>query len=278
MMLSGTNVELEVFAPDLTNAITQPVKSTISTFGIEFNDASFFDLNGDAFNVVPAQFDIRGSIVHYEVLVSGAFLNVPSDGFNGYVLTFDALGENSKVSIRDARILDTYNTLEVPEEFVGFSENSISVNVDGLSFSQGEQMEAVLDLRFDGGQRKDHFEGLQGNDLLLGRGGKDFLLGGEGQDTLKGGAGADVLSGGADADKLIGGAGSDVFVLNTGGGRDIVRDFSDEDALQIATSAETMEDLTFVQKRNSVIVRDDGASLVLKNVELDELTSDHFIF
>lgn len=54
----------------------------------------------------------------------------------------------------------------------------------------------------------------------------DYLASTAGNDSMRGGAGKDVLDGGAGDDTLEGGRGLDVFVLQQGGGDDVVLDFN----------------------------------------------------
>ncbi len=74
---------------------------------------------------------------------------------------------------------------------------------------------------------------MDGADTLMGNGGADWLEGGAGNDSLNGGDGLDVvlgglgndtLSGGAGTDVLRGGKGNDVYIVNNGGGIDVIAD------------------------------------------------------
>lgn len=86
-----------------------------------------------------------------------------------------------------------------------------------------------------GGADNDRLDGGFGNDRLIGLGGNDVLRGAQGRDRLTGGAGNDTLDGGTGDDRMSGGAGADEFVYATGGGRDRIADFADdEDVLRIA--------------------------------------------
>jgi hypothetical protein len=69
-------------------------------------------------------------------------------------------------------------------------------------------------------------EGGNGVDVLVGGRGNDLISGGNAPDTLSGGAGNDRLLGGRGADVMTGGVGSDIFVLEQGGGPDVISDFS----------------------------------------------------
>lgn len=63
-----------------------------------------------------------------------------------------------------------------------------------------------------------------GDDELVGQAGDDALNGDAGNDRLSGGLGVDTLRGGAGNDTLLGGAGADVYVLELGGGADVIAD------------------------------------------------------
>ena len=76
-----------------------------------------------------------------------------------------------------------------------------------------------------GGKGKDSLTGGSGNDILKGGKGADSLIGSSGNDLLKGGKGDDLLNGGQGKDKLIGGSGYDTFVLESGKGFSLIKDF-----------------------------------------------------
>ncbi|MBE9095002.1 Mbeg1-like protein [Tychonema sp. LEGE 07203] len=71
----------------------------------------------------------------------------------------------------------------------------------------------------------DTLRGNRGNDSITGGAGDDFLYGGRDNDYLEGGDGNDLMSGEFGSDILIGGAGRDRFVLESGGGADVIVDF-----------------------------------------------------
>ncbi|MEG4493151.1 calcium-binding protein [Microcoleus sp. D3_18_C4] len=77
----------------------------------------------------------------------------------------------------------------------------------------------------------DTLRGNRGNDSIIGGDGDDFLYGGRDNDYLEGGDGNDLVSGEFGNDFLIGGAGRDRFVLESGGGADVILDFQDSEDL-----------------------------------------------
>jgi serralysin len=102
----------------------------------------------------------------------------------------------------------------------------------------------------------DTLRGNRGNDSIIGGNGDDFLYGGRDNDYLEGGEGNDLISGELGNDFLIGGAGRDRFVLESGGGADVIVDFQDSEDL-IALS----RGLTFPQIRVTQGV--DGALITI---------------
>ncbi len=281
-MFEGTTITLAVFAPTLENPITTPASAVVSDSAFEFDNAEFFDIQGDPFNVAEARFDVFGSYLDYEIIDRGfsRFADVDDDtGFNGYVVTFDALTNNRSQKIISATLIEHRNSLGVLEENVFTSNDSVFVNVDDLPFGFGDGLLIELGFSFRGGTGRDFIEGGSGNDVLKGRKGADTLIGGEGGDKLKGGRGDDTLDGGANRDTLTGGRGADEFVLRTGGARDTVTDFDvNEDILLIKTGADLRNDLRVVETEDGTLIRDNGASLFLEDVRASELTSDNFLF
>mgnify|MGYP000367829113 FL=1 len=102
----------------------------------------------------------------------------------------------------------------------------------------------------------DTLRGNRGNDSISGGDGDDFLYGGRDNDYLDGGDGNDLISGEFGNDFLIGGAGRDRFVLESGGGVDVIADFKKgEDLIALSRG------LNFAQIRVSQGV--DGALITI---------------
>jgi len=92
----------------------------------------------------------------------------------------------------------------------------------------------------------DTLRGNRGNDNISGGNGDDFLYSGRDNDYLDGGDGNDLISGEFGNDFLIGGEGRDRFVLESGGGADVITDFKKgEDLIALSRG------LTFAQIRVS---------------------------
>jgi pimeloyl-ACP methyl ester carboxylesterase len=102
----------------------------------------------------------------------------------------------------------------------------------------------------------DTLRGNRGNDSITGGNGDDFLYGGRDNDYFEGGEGNDLISGELGNDFLIGGAGRDRFVLESGGGADVIVDFQDSEDLIVLSRG-----LTFPQTRVTQGV--DGALITI---------------
>jgi Ca2+-binding RTX toxin-like protein len=132
------------------------------------------------------------------------------------------------------------------------------------------------------------FENLTGsafNDTLTGNSVANILIGGLGNDTISAGGGSDRLDGGGGDDSLTGGTAADIFVYASGGGADIVTDFSHgqgdridvTDVLGIFSLADIQSRAT-QQGANTVIDFGNGDTLTLQNVTLAALVAGDFIF
>lgn len=128
------------------------------------------------------------------------------------------------------------------------------------------------------GGGNDVLRGGGGRDSLTGQAGRDLLLGNGGRDRIDGGAGRDRLDGGAGNDRLTGGAHSDVFVFRGDAGRDVITDFGSADLIRVATSAQSLSDLTISARNGNVIIKDDGSTFVLLDTELADITEADFLF
>lgn len=316
-MLEGTQVRLNIFAPKIDNLIARSAVQTISNTKIEFNNSKFFDIDGDPYNVVPAQFDVIGSQIHYEIVnrYSGSFSNVDdTTGFNGWALTFLELRGNSTARIANLDIQSDRNTLEIPSKFISHTRDTVYVNVDGLRFSPHDQLVLQIGYELDGTKRADLLEGDTGRDILDGKGGNDVLFGGAGSDKLTGGsgndslfggtgndsllggigadrlfggAGRDTLNGGTGNDVLTGGRGADVFVFQKGAGRDLITDFNADLAgeridlrgiASITSYADLRANHLSTVKGDAVIDFGGGHRVTLDGVKVSELAADDFLF
>ena len=100
----------------------------------------------------------------------------------------------------------------------------------------------------------DTLRGNRGNDSITGGNGDDFLYGGRDNDYFEGGEGNDLISGELGNDFLIGGAGSDRFVLEPGGGADVIVDFQDSEDLIVLSRGLTFPQIRVTQGVDGALI------------------------
>jgi Ca2+-binding RTX toxin-like protein len=182
-MFDGTKVKLQVLGPTLDDPASRLVTAKVRDPGAEFNDVSFYDLDGDPYFVIAAKFDISGSTLNYRIVETfgGFFANVDdATGFNGYALTFAALRGNERTALRDAHVAT--NDLDIDQENVFVDRDTLFINVDGLRYDPGDRLQIELGFRMTG---------TRGDNRIVGGDGRDALIGGLGADLLRGNSGAD---------------------------------------------------------------------------------------
>ena len=106
-----------------------------------------------------------------------------------------------------------------------------------------------------------------------------------GNDTLHGGSGADTLDGFGGDDVLIGGGGADLFRFGTGGGHDVVQDFTAGlDRVMLLGVAPAQQSFASVlgmlraTASGAEIDLPDGSSLMLLGVQPAQLSAADFVF
>ncbi|MEM1129749.1 MAG: calcium-binding protein [Pseudomonadota bacterium] len=279
-MLEGTGIRLQVFGTDRDTASSRPVKEEIDDDTIEFDDVSFFDIAGDRFFVVAAQFDVAGTTLHYKTLEGGSFANVDDDtGFNGYKVTFNGIKNDDAVSIRSASIVDGTSTFGLPDGNLDTTQSALWINVDGLRFANRDTLEIRLNLDFKGDGGRDVFLGGDGRDRVDGKGGADVLAGGRGRDRIDGGRGKDFIDGGSGKDELTGGSAADTFVIGTSRAKDTITDFEvEKDLLLVAGTADRFKDIDLKKTDDGVLVNTGDGRVLLEDVSRGDIEADHFLF
>jgi Ca2+-binding RTX toxin-like protein len=277
MLLTGTLLTVDVRFPVFGDVRSVPVTVPIRDDAIEIGNVE--DTEVDT-SVVGAQFDVQGSDIVYGILGgAGSFANVnDATGFNGYRLFFEALSDGA-VSIRDVEVVAATNSLGIDPARVGFTRDTVTMNVDGIAFQAGDGV--VLRIGFDiaGGRGAETLAGETGRDRISGKSGADFLGGGAGNDVLDGGRGSDTLSGGEGNDVLKGRDGADVFVLAAGSGRDRVLDLDPlADRVLVQTGATGFDDLRIRSIDGGVQVGDGQDRLVLAGVAIEDVSATLFLF
>ncbi len=157
----------------------------------------------------------------------------------------------------------------------GWGQDTLKGN-SGSDTLRGSQGNDVLfggkddDLLYSG-QGRDNLDGGSGHDELLGRRGDDTLHGGRGQDTLKGGSGDDLLTGSFGADR---------FVCGQNVGNDTITDFDyGSDTIEITRGAEALNEITFAQSGDDVLMTFAETSVLVENIAVDDLNlAETFLF
>ena len=149
------------------------------------------------------------------------------------------------------------------------SSNSTSIQTIKFgSATRANTLEAgYYDDRLYGGKKADTLSGKEGHDYLEGGAGNDLLYGGDGADQLYGGVGNDELVGERGNDLLVGGEGTDTYTFTGQFGRDIIKDSSGTNILQV--SGKALGTLT-EKVKDSKIYYDDVDNPTIEAVLMDE--------
>ena len=166
-------------------------------------------------------------------------------------------------------------TLEIPEDSVDYSSDSLTLEISGYGEVNVEVEIASVDAAGD-----------SGDDTLSGTDGMNGLYGLAGADTLDGRGGDDTLEGGTGDDTLSGGLGDDIFVFTDGDGDDTITDFAAGDTggdvidLRARTAISSFVDVmaAAVQAGDDTVL-DFGAddSITLLGVDMTELKEQDFM-
>lgn len=165
--------------------------------------------------------------------------------------------EDSAFAIRDGKLVVAGNTGLDFENKTSYDVTVRATNADGETFDES------FTIRID-----DVAEGTGGNDLVRGDAGDNILDGGRGSDRLRGGDGADtfVFRGKFGHDKVLDFDPSEGDMIDLSGARGI-KSFGD----MMRNHAEQTD-------KGVLITADNGSSVLLKHVDLDDLSADSFLF
>ena len=134
-----------------------------------------------------------------------------------------------------------------------------------------------------GGADNDYVDGGAGADRVIGDRGDDTLLGGAGDDVVIGHFGDDFLIGGDGFDRLIGGDGADTFRAEGSQGVEVIADFqSGVDQIDLSFyDVNAFDQLNMREAKAGGVVIDlsdvGGETIIVRNVEIDDLTANDFI-
>lgn len=156
--------------------------------------------------------------------------------------------------------------------------------IERVRVAAGQQITSTDDNLFFFGRSGDENYGLgNGNDIVKAGGGADIISGGGGDDLLIGQGGDDTIRGGAGFDKLLGSGGVDTFVLEQGGGRDLIFDFENGlDRLDVADFGffdftTDIQPLITTISGKAVIDFADGGRIILVGVAAADLDATDFL-
>ena len=150
---------------------------------------------------------------------------------------------------------------------LGTSQDRLTVYDSDLRRIQGTE---ANDRDLVGNLRNNLIDAGDGNDRLLGKNGRDILIGGDGRDMLNGGRGNDVL---------FGGDGADTFVMTGKAGRDVIKDFGDDDILDLsAYTGLAFRDLSFREMADGLLVDFGQGTVLLEGLERADIRAGDFDF
>lgn len=161
----------------------------------------------------------------------------------------------------------------------------LQVSASNLGDAAGDTY--VLIENVYGSEFSDNLRGDSGNNTLWGHDGGDILYGRAGNDALWGMSGNDTLYGQGGDDVLWGGAGGDQFMFEDHFGQDNIMDFDitqfgETINLAAVTAIANFTDLGtnhLNQSGSNAVISDGlGNTITLQNVEMADLTLDHFVF
>lgn len=178
----------------------------------------------------------------------------------------------------DTLIIQSTGTLDLTllDEFAGIERVRVAANQQITSTDD--------DLFYIGRSGAETYELSAGNDIVKAGGGADIINGGDGDDFLIAQRGDDVIRGGAGFDRIIGSTGADTYVLEQGGGLDIIFDFSDGedqiDLLDFGFNNFAIEIAPLIREiaGKAVLEFADGGRVVLSGVPESALDQTDFIF
>ncbi|WFE88607.1 DUF4214 domain-containing protein [Roseibium porphyridii] len=125
------------------------------------------------------------------------------------------------------------------------------------------------------------FVGAELNDSVTGNSASvDYVLnGGGGDDVLKGNGGKDTLIGGLGDDVLTGNGGIDTFIFSAESSNDHITDFTNgEDLIQIENGATAFADLSISASGSDALIQFGGTTITLDGVSVLDLDQGDFLF
>jgi Ca2+-binding RTX toxin-like protein len=267
-------------APTVNAAAPDQVTTADSLFQYTLAGSAFVDVDSDPLTL-SATLSGGAPLPSWLTFNSttGTFSGTPAAGNVGTISLDITANDGFGGTVTDTFVLQI-NPAPIPP-INGTNESETLVGTAGSDriFGFGGQDLIYGDLGNDeiwGGEGQDRLWGQGGNDIIHGELGNDQIYGDEGNDQLFGDEGDDQLFGGTGNDTLIGGVGNDVlrgdagadtFVLASGQGVDVIRDFKlGEDFIGL-TNGLTFGQLSITQRSSQTLITDTSTSQLLARLD-----------
>jgi hypothetical protein len=170
-------------------------------------------------------------------------------------------------NIKDSSFI--FNTVSPPPSpgisWTGTARNDYKLGTDGADTLSGLGSTDILN-------------GGKGNDLVYGGSENDTLLGGQGDDRIFGDSGRDILNGNRGDDTLSGGSEVDFFVMQPGGGRDIVTDFMLFERVDMRAFGADQHSYQLTATPQGALITLGDSSMLLMGIQPSSLQDGNFIF
>ena len=141
--------------------------------------------------------------------------------------------------------------------------DTVTSNVVTLTNSNSSSYTATSSVKIINASSRTKNVKIVGNSL------SNSIVGGSGADSLSGSGGADTLNGGTGKDTLTGGDGADVFYYKSGGGKDIITDYTEgSDSIVINGGYVSASSI----KGSDVVLKVGSGTLTLKKAKDKEIT------
>ena len=195
--------------------------------------------------------------------ISGGAGNDTIDGAGGNDRMIGGTG-NDQYYVRQTGDVVIENAGEGTDLIHAYVSTTMAANVENMNLRSAAVINGT------GNSLNNNISGNSSANTIDGKAGNDTIFGAEGNDKLIGGTGNDLLTGGA---------GDDIFIFNKGDGNDVITDFvagGKLDRLQF-NGIDKIDSKQ--QVGNDTLIKYDGDdSILLKNVDVGDLTSTDFIF
>ncbi|MEO3388242.1 DUF4214 domain-containing protein [Mesorhizobium sp. CAU 1741] len=138
MSFLGKTISLQVFNPDLLSPISERADAVVAA-DIEFDDVEALELPGES--VVNVDIDFSASRIAYTIDTTAYTLFASTPSFNGYKFSDEYDNVDPIIGVT---ILAGASPIDLAPDAVFFSENAVFIDVDGLSFRNGDTIDLEI--------------------------------------------------------------------------------------------------------------------------------------